>query len=757
MVAQVSNKQRLNRFLYFFPFQLVSLHLKRNHFLLLFWLILFAFTTRIFANKFGIPDLFLAPEYRGEVGIWSYGILGFALGGFIMAFNIYSYIIHSKRFPFLGTLNRPFLKFCINNFIIPLSFIITYIYCSSRFLRTTELMSYETIALNMLAFVVGNILYVLIAVLYFFPTNKNIYSITGHTVEEFETLLTKRKKNGLHRSHTYHFNRGRSKWHVETYLTNPLKINLARESDHYDRETLRKVFYQNHVNASLFEVLIIVSFFLIGAFQFNDFFVIPAAASACLVFTVVLMVISITMSWLKGWTLSVLILLILAFNFASGKWDIFNMENPAYGLNYNVEPIPYTLTTLDSLSNNQKIIDRDIALQEKVLDNWLLAQRKKRNDRTYKPKIVIVNTSGGGLRSSLWTMRSLQYCDSMLQGRLSENTRLISGSSGGTIGAAYYRDLYLHRNTIDPGIYSEAYLDNISKDILNRVMFTLATNDIFIRFRKREIAGHEYVLDRGMTFEDQLNQNTGFVFNKTVKSYASAVFEARIPMMVLAPSIVNDGRRMLISSQPISYLCNEDGSAVPESEIPSENIEFMRMFANHDADQLLLSSALRMNSTFPYILPYPSLPTDPSIEVMDAGLRDNFGTKITSKYIFTFKNWIEKNTSGIILLQIRDTEKNVEPHIEHSTILDKLSNPIGSFYGNYFNDQDYNMDQILDLTSNGIDVPIYHIPLEIRNNPGEHIALSWHLTGLEKLKVTNAIEMPWNQAALKRLDTLLSE
>ncbi len=756
MVAKIANKQRLKRFLYFFPFQLVSLHLKRNHFLLLFWVILFGVTTQAFANKFGIPYLFLTPEYRGVVGVWSYGILGFALGGFIMAFNIYSYIIHSKRFPFLGTLNRPFLKFSINNFIIPLSFIITYIFCASHFLRTTELKDPWTIALYMFAFLFGNALYILIAVLYFFPTNKNIYSITGHSVEEFEALLSKKKK-GARRNLTYHFNEGKNRWHVETYLTHPFKVNLARESSHYDSETLRKVFYQNHVNASLFEVLIIVSFFIIGAFQFNEFFVIPAAASAFLVFTVILMVISITMSWLKGWTLSLLIILILGFNYLSGRWDVLNMEDPAYGLNYSQKPIPYTSETLDSLHSNYIAVSRDISNQEKVLDTWLRNERKKKKDPNYKPKLVVINTSGGGLRSSLWTLRAMQYCDSVLGGRLSENTRLISGSSGGTIGAAYFRDLYLHRKKLNPGLHSETYLNNISKDILNRVMFTFATNDIFIRFRKRTIAGKDYVLDRGMTFEDQLNLNTGFVFNRTVKSYAQAVANAEIPMMVLAPSVVNDGRRMLISSQPISYLCSENPEDVANLNVSSENIEFMRLFAHHEASNLLMSSALRMNSTFPYILPYPSLPTEPTIEVMDAGLRDNFGMKITSDYLTTFKKWIEKNTSGVIILQIRDTQKNTEPNIKHATVLDKIVNPIGSFYGNYFNDQDYNMDQILELTSDLIAVPLYHIPLEIRNNPGDHIALSWHLTELEKLKVINSIEMPWNQKAIKELERLLNE
>lgn len=755
MVAKLTNRNRWNRFLFFFPFQLVWLHLKRNHFLLLFWVILFGFTTQSFANKFGIPYLFLAPEYRGEVGMYSYAILGFALGGFIMAFNIYSYIIHSNRFPFLGTLARPFFKFCINNFIIPISFIVTYIYCSSRFLQTIELKSNWEIFKYMTAFVLGNGLFIILSVIYFFPTNKNIFKITGQTAEEIDVLSRRRKKRSR-RIGRIGFNQ-ETRWRVDTYLTNPFKVSLARNSDHYDRETLRKVFYQNHVNASFFELLIILVFFIVGAFQFNDFFVIPAAASTFLVFTVVLMIISITMSWLKGWTLSVLIISILIFDFASSKFDVLNMSNPTYGIDYSQKPIPYNLATLDSLNGDLLGVSRDIEQHEKILNKWLDNKRKQKGDPSFKPKMIIVNSSGGGLRSSLWTLRSLQYCDSISNGEITQNIRLISGSSGGSIGAAYFRDLYLNKETINPGLYSEKYLENISRDILNRVLFTFATNDIFIRFRKREVAGYNYVLDRGMTFEDQLNINTGFVFDKPVNAYAAAEADARIPMMILAPSVVNDGRRMLISSQPISYLCYEHPDDRKQLNLSFENIEFARMFANHDAKNLLMSSALRMNSTFPYVLPYPSLPTEPSIEVMDAGLRDNFGMKVSAKYISVFKKWIEKNTSGLIVLQIRDTEKLIEPNIEHSSILDKMINPIGSFYGNYFKDQDYNLDQILEITNELLDVPIYHIPLEIRNNPGEHIALSWHLTELEKLRITNSIELPWNQESINQLLELLDE
>jgi hypothetical protein len=752
----VSGKTRADRFLYFFPFQLLLLHLKRNHFLLFFWLILFAFTTEAFATKFGIPYLFLAPEYMGQVGFRSYFILGFSLGGFIMAFNIYTYILHSRRFPFLGTLARPFFKFCINNFIIPLGFIVTYIYYSSSFLATRELLDAATIAWYMFGFVAGNALFIAIAVAYFFPTNKNIFMITGTTAEQLEELVNKRRAGLLQKGIPVQTEQD-VRWRVETYLSHPFKINLARDTLHYDKETLTRVFYQNHINASFFEVILIVAFLLVGAFQFNDFFVIPAASSAFLVFTVILMFISIIMSWLKGWTLTILVVLLLLFDYASGRYDLLNVANAAYGLDYSEEPAAYNQETIDALNSDLLRVQRDKKIHEAILNDWLEDERRKRGDRTFKPKFVILNTSGGGLRASLWTVRSLQYLDSIFQGEFLKRTRLISGSSGGSIGAAYYRELALSRDSLSHDIYSSEHLEAVSKDILNRVLFTFATNDIFIRFRRVDIFGYEYVLDRAVTFEDQLNKNTFSLLNKPVSSYGRAVESGEVPMMVIAPSIVNDGRRLLISSQPISYLCYDYPETKSQLNLNSENIEFNRLFANHDASNLSMLSALRMNSTFPYILPNAVLPTVPAIEVMDAGLRDNFGIKVSIQYLFAFKDWIEKNTSGVVIVQLRDTEKRVETKTGKSTIIDKLTNPIGSFYGNFFHDQDYNMDQLVKTASESFRVPMHHIPLEIRYEEGEHVALSWHLTTLEKKKIINSLDLEWNRESIENLEALMAE
>ena len=145
MLALLTYHQWIRRIVYFFPFQLLLLHLKKNHLLLLAWLLLFAYVTENLGVKYGLPYLFLFPEYFGRVGFLSFAITGFALGGFITAFNLYSYAMHGYRFPFIATISRPFLKFNVNNALIPALFVITFLWSSASFQYEKELLQPGTI------------------------------------------------------------------------------------------------------------------------------------------------------------------------------------------------------------------------------------------------------------------------------------------------------------------------------------------------------------------------------------------------------------------------------------------------------------------------------------------------------------------------------------------------------------------------------------------------------------------------------------
>src|SRR5690606_5818693 len=112
--------------------------------------------------------LFLAPEYLNEVSFWSYFILGFSVGGFVMAFNITGYVINSNKFPFIATLKYPFTKYCINNSFVPLLFIVYYSYKVSVFLYNKELLPVTEIIIYICGLLGGYTSFIFFSLTYFF-------------------------------------------------------------------------------------------------------------------------------------------------------------------------------------------------------------------------------------------------------------------------------------------------------------------------------------------------------------------------------------------------------------------------------------------------------------------------------------------------------------------------------------------------------------------------------------------------------------
>ena len=136
----------------FFPFVLLKAQIKYNFFGLLYWALLFSILCNLFGANFGVPFLFYSPEYLGEVGLWSFALLGFSVGGFSMAFNVYSYIKLGPRFPFLVVVSTPFFRFCINNFLIPLAYITIYLVKMTAFQLTEELASKSNVLIYNISF-----------------------------------------------------------------------------------------------------------------------------------------------------------------------------------------------------------------------------------------------------------------------------------------------------------------------------------------------------------------------------------------------------------------------------------------------------------------------------------------------------------------------------------------------------------------------------------------------------------------------------
>jgi hypothetical protein len=767
MGARTTYRYLLRRVMYFFPIQLLMLHLKKNHLLLLTWLLLFGYITENIGVKYGIPYLFLYPEYYGDVGFYSYAITGFALGGFITAFNLYSYAMHGYRFPFIATIARPFLKFNINNAVIPAVFVLSFLICSGRFQYANELVPMGQVIWHLSGFVFGILLFLALALLYFTRTNTDIIKMLGREPDEYrpaEPLVDiigpqhssppQRRIEQRKASRWLQRQQRSEKWRVDTYLTPRLRIKLARSSAHYDKELLRDVLWQNHINGSIFEVVLVISFIALGAFSDFRFFAIPAGASVFLLMTMFLMIISALFSWMQGWTGTVILVGIVALNLLSQRTDSFLYDNHAYGLDYTVEPAIYDRASITAMANDRATARRDAEAIRNTLDRW--RQDNGSFSNSPKPPLIIVNTSGGGIRSMLWTMLCLQYADSLVGGSLMERTALVTGSSGGLIGAAYYRQLFLAEQRGDSvDRFDKVLLDEISSDMLNALTFSFVTNDMFVRYRTVQDGDKSYTLDRGYAFERRLNQNTRGMLDVRLSDLAAAERDAKIPMMVISPASINDGRRLVISALPMAFLTNIEPEASIISKGEAEAIEFQRMFHDQGASDLKLTSALRMNATFPYITPIVSLPSEPKMRVMDAGLRDNYGYRVSIAFLTTFRDWIKQNTSGVVVLQLRDTQKELEVKPSSASLIGRVLDPVGSVYDNVVRVQDQDYDLLLQQASAWADFPVEMIDIQLRHGDEEQISLSWHLTALERKRVLRSIRSEENQRAFDRFRTVV--
>ncbi|MFN6945114.1 MAG: patatin-like phospholipase family protein [Cytophagaceae bacterium] len=752
---------------YSFPFQLLVNHFKKNQIFLLIWLILFAFITQNAGNMFGIPYLFLDPEYMDEINPKGFLILGIAVGIFIMAFHITTYILDSYRFSFLGTVSRPFTQFCINNSIIPLLFIIVYVISIIKFQSSSGFQSPQLIFLEILAFLGGITLVAFVFFSYFWSTNKDIFKILASNLNQKLKQNTMTRVNVMKKFK----NIKKNKRVVTSYLCLPYHIKKVPEYTNYDKNLLLKVFDQNHLNAVFVEIIIVLVIITLGAFRELPHFQIPAGASGLLLFSIFIMFIGAFSYWLRGWAITSIIILLIALNFLV-KNEVISMHYQAFGLDYLKPPKEYSLEKIREYST-PAMVQSDYQETIQILENW-----KSRFDDNEKPKMILLCVSGGGQRAAVWTTRTLQYADSSLNGNLFKHSTLITGASGGLIGASYYRELYLKKHLgEDINLYDKTHLENISKDVLNPIIFSMVVNDFFVRFQKFNDGEYSYIKDRGYAFEQKLNINTGNILNKKLRDYHQPEKDGIIPMVVMSPTIINDGRKLYISSQNTSYMSAP--TSMRESQLINQKIrgiEFRRFFKDHDSDNLHFLTALRMSATFPYITPNIELPSNPRMEIMDAGISDNFGIRDAARFLYVFKDWIKENTSGVVIVAIRDSEKEVPiEERKEPSIFSKWMAPIGSLYNNWDYLQDFNNDNYLKYAQawfgGSLDIVEFQYipkpkywdkiieknidPEELTKNP-ERAALSWHLTTREKESLSRTILEGNNTAALSKLKKLLN-
>ncbi|MBN9296389.1 MAG: hypothetical protein J0I41_05220 [Filimonas sp.] len=734
-------KKYLTGFYYSLPIQLFLLHFRRYQVFLIFWYILFATVNAQFMKSFGAYALYLAPEYLGTVNSLSTAIVGFSIGIFIMSWNITTFILHSKNVKFLATTAQPFLKYCINNAIIPLIFTVFYFVKAVQYDRYKELIEPMDILFLVSGSLGGFILAILISFLYFFGADKTIYKRMAATITSANKSYIEAEKNNP-------LPNEKKEMRIDWFLSAKFQLRKPRDVRHYSQDFLDVIFKRHHFAAVI--AVFVAFFFLIGVgfLSDNKIFQVPAAASITIFFAILIAVAGAFSVFLHSWSIPTVIVLYLLVNYLYQN-DIIDLRNKAYGLDYvhKEERPAYDRESIEALASPENIeADKQAFLVR--LNKWKERQGKE------KPVMFIVNVSGGGIRSATFTMNVLQHIDSITQGKFMSQTVLVSGASGGMLGAAYFRELYLAKqknNSIS--LQDKRFVDDISKDLLNPLFSSFISRDLAGPAKKFTEGNFTYVKDRGYAFEQKLNENTHGVFDKTISAYTAVEDSALSPTLFFNATITRDGRKMIIGSRPARFLMRATPASGVQMQTSPDALDFNSFFALQRSADLRVSSALRINATFPYALPNVWLPSSPVIDIMDAGLRDNYGQETGLRFIETFRDWIKANTSRVVLIQIRDTQLgDWDRASESNDIISFLTKPFLLLQNNWYKLQDYYQGDQLQYMADSYGPDFQRLCFQyVPEKKDAYASLSFHLNALEKRDIAQAINNATNQ---RQFDTL---
>jgi hypothetical protein len=122
---------------------------------------------------------------------------------------------------------------------------------------------------------------------------------------------------------------------------------------------------------------------------------------------------------------------------------------------------------------------------------------------------------------------------------------------------------------------------------------------------------------------------------------------------------------------------------------------------------------------------------------MDGGLRDNYGVSTSLRFLSHMQAWIEKNTRGVLLIQIRDRMDGGWEHpYEYDNLTENAVKPFFLLQNNWYKMMEYFQSDMATYFVTSMGFPIHKISLQyITKKEEDKAALSFHLTQREKLDI----------------------
>jgi hypothetical protein len=282
----------------------------------------------------------------------------------------------------------------------------------------------------------------------------------------------------------------------------------------------------------------------------------------------------------------------------------------------------------EAVRNLQQAIKTDF--QEKIRYDFKTAISKRLADQGDSPHtLVIITASGGGIHAAGWTAQVLTGLQKLLGEEFTKAIGFISSVSGGSVGTMHFLDqcnqrgypdsdrlIQIIKNTVRDGLDAVGW-GTVHKDYWRFVMLPWVIN-------KNE--------DRGTILEKDW-QKPMIKPTRTLSSWRHQIMQGEIPIPVFNTTLVEDGRRLLLS--PMAFASSEN-----EQKIDS-NLLYQKGGKKYD---MKVVTAARLSATFPYVSPSPRNPDfgfKRNYHMIDGGYFDNSG-------VVTAIEWLEDNFEILI-------------------------------------------------------------------------------------------------------------
>jgi hypothetical protein len=462
--------------------------------------------------------------------------------------------------------------------------------------------------------------------------------------------------------------------------------------------------FQRGVWAFHLFVLVFLLFVLLCLLNLIGSINLTAGLSIAVLFTLLATVVGMAHFVTGKWTALVFVILALVAGFMAGERkgthrvpgleEYYDMDDAVLAKQHVRYPEWVTDRHKPNLLhyNDIRVVTRDAihqkegqnraALRKEMEEKGLLVQLNDREvlaawAENLKPPggkgpLLVVTTSGGASVSAIFTLNFLTELEARRPGA-SRHVRVITGASGGMLGAAYFRarraefDAYDKPDDPRRGALIQEMRGAMEKDFLSPVIQQMVFTDLPGLFY-----WDGYVRDRGWRLErawDRHLRRAGDApaLGLTFKEMLDQERDGAEPSMIFSPMMVEDGRPLFISTLDLDPVLeqkwfSEDplpevtGFREPNVLRTTQSVELFKLFPKGGG--LTLGTAVRLSATFPYLSPAPVLPCIPPRHVVDAGYYDNNGIDVATAWLLAnrkaIKELVEKGrVTEVVVIELR--------------------------------------------------------------------------------------------------------